>query len=226
MKISLKKLIEIREQNHKLIPLNGKRPVYKEWQNIEATVKDLRDWIRQKFSFGLVCDKLCALDFDDLQYGREWWRKHGPLRCAIQTTPRPGVHIILRSIDGVRNAVKVNGLPYDIRGGGNGYIKLYNFLENYSDTNPDNLDVVQRNWLPTRKPVVSKTITDVSAYISTITSVETQGGSKNLIRAIAKCKSGGLSQTQAMVTILEWNKTKRNTTVVSKGIVPIGYKNL
>ena len=153
MTISLAKLIEIREQNHKLIPLAGKRPIYKEWQNIEATVKQIESWYRKKYSFGLVCDKLCALDFDDIEFGRKWFAIHAPLRCALQLSPRPGVHIILRTIEGVRNAVKVHGCPYDIRGGGNGYIKLYGFIDGYDCLDPEKLDPVKPEWLPKEKSV-------------------------------------------------------------------------
>ena len=165
----------------------------------------------------MVCDKLCALDFDDLQYGREWWRKHGPLRCAIQTTPRPGVHIILRSIQGVRNAVKVNGLPYDIRGGGKGFIKLYGFLENYADTNPENLDPVRRGWLPVQSPVVSKEIRNVRSYVMAIESKQGESGNSGLVRAIARCRDNGLSIAETTLLIAEWNRSDK---------VPVSYTHL
>lgn len=125
----------------------------KEWQRIEATVKDIESWFRKKYSFGLVCDSICALDFDDIQEGRKFFASHPRLKCAIQETPRPGVHFILRTIKGVRNAVKVNGCPYDIRGNGNGYIKLYGFLDGYDCLDPMKLDPVRPEWLPKEKPV-------------------------------------------------------------------------
>lgn len=175
------------------------------WPESNPDEATLLKWINDpKTSIGWIQELTAALDFDCYERARAFWREAGPFRCAIQKTRR-GVHLIFKNPGHIGNAVNVNGL-YDIRGN-RGYLKYYGFVEGFETTDPEKLDTFRDEWLPVKHQVVSNVITDVSAYISKIMSVEGEDGSKDLVRAVAKCRDGGLTQTEAMVTILAWNKT-------------------
>ena len=201
------KILQMREEGHKfhLLATGTKKPMYPNWQNSDPDEQTLRTWINQDSDIGWIQTLTAALDFDDIVKARAWYRKIGyQLTFALARTPR-GIHAVFNNPGHIGNAVNVNGL-YDIRGNG-GYLKYYGFVEGFETTDPEKLDTFRDEWLPVKQPVVSKVITDVSAYISKIMSIQGENGSKDLMRAVAKCKDGGLTQSQAMVTILEWNKS-------------------
>lgn len=201
------KLLSMREEGHRFLTLSGKKPMTPSWQNNPVPDKQtLEAWLDQGYGIGWIQDRTAALDFDDLTDARRFWQKEGPFRCAIQRSPR-GVHLIFKTVEGVRNAVNVRGL-YDIRAGGNGYLKYYGFVEGYDTTDPEKLDTFRREWLPNKKVItLTNEINNVRAYINKIQSVQGQNGSASLIRAISKCREAGLTQSEATVEILDWNKT-------------------
>ena len=214
----MKKLFEMCEkEGYRFIPLvkGGKTPATRGWQRSNYQADDIRVWLKQNLNIGRIDDRTATLDFESYDIARQWFKQWNPRRCLICQTRR-GVHLTFNAGGReIRNAVNANGL-YDIRAGGNGYCVFppsavngfsYKLVEGWDISDPGKLDVFRDEWLPIKRQIASNSITNVSAYISTILSVEGQNGSKDLLRAVAKCRDGGLSQTEAMITILEWNKT-------------------
>ena len=59
-------ILSLLEYN-RLHPLvkGGKKPLLKEWQNLDATIDRIRHWFAQGLNFGLITDRVAVLDFDD-----------------------------------------------------------------------------------------------------------------------------------------------------------------
>lgn len=124
------------------------------WPDLKPSIEEIRQWIGQGRNLGWIQDSVATLDFDEMSKGREFWKEHGPFRCAIQITRR-GVHLIFSNPHRVGNAVDVNGL-YDVRGNG-GYIvcpgsrvnkHTYHFVEGYHKTDPGELEPFREEWMP------------------------------------------------------------------------------
>ena len=207
------KLAAMLAEKHRFLPLakGTKKPVFPNWPNSKPDQGTLFAWLDQEFEIGWIQDLTTSLDFDSdetmtgKQRARIFWNTHGPFRCAIQETPRQGIHLSFKSTSSARNAVKVNNL-YDIRGGGAGYLKLYGFVDGYSTTDPAKLDEFRDEWLPSAVHKTTPIINHVREYVMTIESFEGNAGNKGLIRAIIKCRDNGLSIAETTLLLSEWNQ--------------------
>lgn len=76
---------------------------------------------------------------------------------------------------------------------------------------PAKLPVFQMEWRPERIAPVwdddDAKIKDGLAYIRTIQAIEGSGGDKATYRAACKLKESGMSESQALAALMEWNQT-------------------
>lgn len=76
---------------------------------------------------------------------------------------------------------------------------------------PERLPVFQMEWRPERaKPVWDEgdaKIKDGLAYIMTIHAIDGSGGDKATYRAACKLKESGMTESQALAALVEWNVT-------------------
>lgn len=205
---------------HDLHPLNGKKPSYPNWPDIESTARDIRHWISQGFqSFGLITEKLAVVDCDDKETGRAFFRAYRKQIRTIIQSPR-GAHFYFRNDGSITNRqhVEYRGLTYDIRGIG-GYVVApgsvvasheYRFVDGFGEIDPTKLEPFDACWSP---PAGSPSITrgqinDVRNYVMKIESVSGEYGSRGLVRAASVCRDNGLTESEATVLMLEWNQQR------------------
>lgn len=79
---------------------------------------------------------------------------------------------------------------------------------------PEKLPMFQMEWRPERtRPVWNEDdpkITDGLKYIMTIHANEGSGGDKATYRAACKLRESGMSESQALAALMEWNQTNAN----------------
>ena len=142
-------------EHYRLHPLEkgGKKPVKKNWPEVEATIQAIRYWFAQNFNFGVRTERAAVLDFDDKEPAREFFVENRQLIKTIVETRR-GVHFYFRNEDQTRNTT---GTP-DVRGIG-GYVvspgsvvgdHLYKFVDGYDEIDPANMEPLRAEWLPKR----------------------------------------------------------------------------
>ena len=197
---------------HRLHPLRGKKPLLKDWPEVEASIEDIRHWFAQELNFGLMTDRAAVLDFDDKGPAREFFVEKRPLIKTIVETRR-GVHFYFRNEDQTRNAT---GTP-DVRGIG-GYVvspgsvvegHLYRFVDGYDEIDPAKMEPLRAAWLPKRDSVgaVRGRVTDGVKYIMHIHAVSGEGGHNATFRAVCKLRDSGLSEAESLAAMVEWNKS-------------------
>lgn len=206
-------ILEYIGAKHPLIPLreNSKQPILKEWQNVELQRGDVRRWLSEGCNFGIRCDHLVVLDFDEKQAGREWFRRHRSV-CKVIVETRRGVHLYFKRTGDMSNRVKAEP-DLDIRAGRGGYVVApssrvdgftYSFVEGFDDL--DLLADFDPTWVRSRPTLKENRVEKVAAYLARVESIQGQNGSGGLLRAACICRDSGLSQAEAMAEIVKWNQ--------------------
>lgn len=180
----------------KLVP-NSKGPVAGPWQFSEAPWKG--------FNNGLTLKDRTVVDFDVIEQAREFWKRYRDLcTCIVRTPGRPGIHFHFR---GETRARKFE--HGDLKSGPNSYVVVppsRTDAGTYLWISQGELLPFPEELFPAKqKEVVSKVIHDVRAYVMTIESHQGSHGSAGLVRAIARCRDAGLSESEATVLLQEWN---------------------
>ena len=212
----LKTLLRLSEF-HRLHPLQkrGKKPLLKEWPDLEVIEKDIRHWFAREMNFGLITDRAAVLDFDDKGPAREFFVENRRLIKTIVETRR-GIHFYFRNEDQTRNTT---GTP-DVRGIG-GYVvsagsvvgdHLYGFVDGYDEIDPANMEPLREEWLPKRDSVgsVRGQVTDGVKYIMQIHAISGNGGHNATFRACCKLRDSGMSEAEALAAMVDWNRTNAN----------------
>ncbi len=206
-------ILSLLEYN-RLHPLvkGGKKPLLKEWQNLDATIDRIRHWFAQGLNFGLITDRVAVLDFDDKGPAREFCvQNRSHIKTIVET--RRGIHFYFRNEGQIRNTI---GTP-DVRGIG-GYVvspgsvvgdHLYRFVDGYDEIDPGKMEPLRAAWLPKRDSVGAARgrITDGARYIMHIHAVSGEGGHNATFRAACKLRDSGMSEAEALAAMVEWNKT-------------------
>lgn len=187
---------------------NDKRPDVPQGGSIDTSsteeVEVVEGWIKEGFNVGLRLHGRTVIDFDD---GKESARAfYQPELCTVIVETRRGIHFHFSG-----ETVPRKFQHGDIKSGGNAYVVyppssvdgfLYTFRRN------DALQPFPSHLFPER--VVSnsrKEIHDVTAYVMSIESIQGRNGSGGLVRAIARCRDAGLSESEATILLMEWNQS-------------------
>jgi len=207
-------ILRLHKFGHRLHPLEkgGKKPVMKNWPEVEATIQDIRDWFERGLNFGLICGEIAVLDFDDKEPARDFFRENRQLIKAIVETAR-GIHCYFSNPGHTRNST---GTP-DVRGIG-GYVvsvgsvvgsHTYRFVPGYEEIDPAKMKPLRAEWLPRRNSVgsVRGRVTDGVRYVMHIHAVSGEGGHNATFRAVCKLRDSGMSEAEALAAMVEWNKT-------------------
>lgn len=204
-----------------------KRPdrPWSQWQTRQATPAEVESW--HSLNLGLVTGAISGVivvDCESPEDARWFWRERGKANCIVQT-PR-GYHMYFQTPgQHVPNAQRIEG-KYDIRGDG-GYVvcppsivngKQYRFLEHHSMCSPLEMVKFRMEWrypkggeqqqvntgpLPNEK----KMIRDGLAYIKTMHAVSGAAGHKTTWKACQRLRDSGMSETEALAAMMEWNQT-------------------
>lgn len=160
---------------------------------------------------------IVAVDFDTKDAAAKFWKEVSQT-TAINVT-RKGMHFLFRHPGvTVKNGVRVSE-GTDIRGDG-GYIVAppsvvdgheYRWLPGFELGDIRDLPVFNPEWIPKAMPnavrVEPRAYDTVRSYVLKIESVQGEGGSRGLVRAAAKCRDAGLTESEATALLLEWNQS-------------------
>lgn len=197
-----------------LIPLshNSKKPLAgRDWHDrMSGDPDSLVQWLQLGLNVGLSVEESgrVVVDFDDKEAGRRFMEQH-PEICTVVVETRRGFHLHFAG------KAKTTKFAFgDIKG--NGYCVYppsvvdgheYKFITNGAlrpfpaHYFPVIKDVRDSVGLLTRGP-----INNLKSYVMKIESIQGQNGSAGLIRFVAICRDHGMSESQTMLWLLEWNK--------------------
>jgi Bifunctional DNA primase/polymerase, N-terminal len=219
MYIVQEQFVDLGYRIHPLKPYS-KKPCFKEWQKLEVTKSDIpRIWGKTRNNTGMICDGITVVDFDTgLTKSREWYTQHREILKTIVIT-RKGIHAYFKSSGEEWHGKHSEG---DIRCHGKGYVVvpdslvthddgeswLYSFVDGHELCHPDELPLFRAEYVkriqktqPSRKEIAN-----IRAYISKIESIERKNGSAGLVRAAAKCRDAGLSESETTIELIHWNQ--------------------
>jgi hypothetical protein len=199
-----------------------KRPLvtWKEFQTRLPSIKEILSW--KKENLGIITGRisnLVVVDCDTPEDATWFWNNKGQTPSIVQT--KRGFHFYFRCPDEgeIRNATHVewDGVSrYDVRAEG-GYVLCppsEHSLGEYSWRRPlietHLLPPFDPAWRPERTAVdyeSDKRITDGIAYISRIRAIAGSGGHDDTYRAVACLYDSGMSEAEALLAILSWNRT-------------------
>lgn len=191
-----------------VIPLreNEKRPLERDWPHKLYPLEELSDW---RGNIGLPTgepNNVMAVDFDDKDAARRFYREHRDIIRTINVTKR-GAHFLFEG-SGPTRKMKDG----DIKGDG-GYIVIpksrvddftYYFPEGHGFQELEPFPV-QLFPIEERRQKTRGEIRNVMAYLAKIESVQGEHGWGGLARAANICREAGMSEAEATIALLEWN---------------------
>jgi len=194
-----------------------KKPLikWKEYQDRKPTFEEIASW-PEGCNLAIVTGAVSGIVVVDCESREdaEWfYRSRGKSPCVVQT--KRGFHLYFRHPgQPVKNAQRVED-RYDVRGDG-GYVLAPPSKHDegaYTWKLPfmghKLLPVFDMTWRPVHKTEdsVEREISDGMAYISTIRAVAGQRGHDDTWRAANALKDSGLRECEALLCLLEWNRT-------------------
>ena len=209
-----------------VIPIGwNKRPAVKwlEYQERRPSSDQIKSWFSASHSGVAILtgrfNGLVVVDCECRQSAEWFYKTRGKSPVIVKS--RRGFHFYFRHPkQHVPNGQKV-GLgqfpySYDVRGDG-GYVLAppsvhkdgrYEWVKELTDVSA--LPVFDMAWRPLpvqRAPVNEYGVRDAEAYISRIFARAGQGGHNNTFRAACVLKEAGLSEGEALLCMLSWNRT-------------------
>ncbi len=214
------------------IPLMGKRPAVRRWKEFQLrlpTAEEASAWFADPAftGVGVVTGKLSGLVVVDCDTPEDaaYWRDGFPSSPLCVKTGGGGLHVYYQAPEnlGVGNRVKIHRRLIDVRGEG-GYVAAppsrhpsghrYAWTADVIDLDQP-LPAFDPAWLvDPRQPAPSlasdlptSAVRHVVAYIRRIQATSGEGGHNATFRAACKLRDAGLSPTEALSILGEWNAT-------------------
>jgi len=224
--------LEYRDRGFSVIPLRGKRPrvAWKKYTERLPTVGELVHWFGEMSqreacpNVGIVCgqiSRLVVLDADSEDVAVEI-ASALPSTQLMSRTGR-GMHFFFQLGEGqvVPTRVRIAGIQLDVRGDGSYVVAppsvhadtgtQYRWFTPIEYVDLDDLPVFDPSWIDnqighSQKPA-RITVKDGPAYIAHIRAICGQGGHNATFRAACKLRDSGLSEAEALVALIEWNRS-------------------
>ncbi len=218
-----------RDRGWSVIPLIGKKPAvpWKEYQERQPTLGELAAWYgvatETRYNIGVVTGAVSGVTVVDCDTREDavWWWKNRTRTGLISVTGR-GVHFWYKYAP-MRNVAHFDGHAIDVRGDG-GYVvappSIHPSGKPYEWAKEGELAEFDPEWftqndLPgcasergvggTGTASVARDVRDIDSYLSRIESVQGEGGSRGLVRAVSVLRDAGLSEAEAMQKLMLWN---------------------
>lgn len=201
-----------------VIPMgDDKKPLIKwtEFQERRPSFEELLSWPRKNLAIvtGAISN-LVVVDCESLEDAK-WFAETRSKSTTVVKSKR-GYHFYFKHPGGrVPNGQKIEG-RYDVRGDG-GYVLAPPSKHSegaYSWHKPlalpeKCLPVFDMAWRPATRTneISSKEYTDAVAYIAKIKAVSGQGGHDDTYRAACVLRKAGLSESESLLALQDWNKT-------------------
>jgi hypothetical protein len=217
---------EYRDKGLSFIPLkeNSKFAAikWKKYQSRQPTLGEAVNWFAHgtRRNIAIVTGAVSGvvvLDFDTKESASLFWKEVAQT-TAINVT-RKGLHFLFQHPgEPVRNGVGVRK-GTDIRGDGGIFVAppsqvdghQYHWLSGFELGEVKDLPVFNPDWIPKGEMktarVEPRAYDTVRSYVLKIESVQGEGGSRGLVRAAAKCRDAGLTESEATALLLEWNQS-------------------
>lgn len=216
------------------IGVESKRPAI-EWKQLIDEAMPVTEWpgpCSGAINLALITgatNGYVVVDCDTLE-SAQWWYENVSVKTPLMVKTRRGMHFYYRHPgEYVKSAshLKIPGtdLEYDIKGD-RSYVLLppsvldgyqYQFVvnrDNFTATllSPDEIPEFQMRWRPetifgASSQAIVKSITDGAAYISKIRAIQGKGGDRDTFRAACKLLKSGLSESESLAALVEWNQT-------------------
>jgi hypothetical protein len=198
---------------------NKKPPIkWKGLQEQHPTFEEILSWPKDGFNLAVITGRisggLVIVDCDSGDDAKWFWKEKGQSPVVVKT--KRGFHFYFQSACEVRNAHKCFG-KHDVRGEG-GYALIppsrhsegqYEWHRGKKLASVAQLPAFHPSWRPESDGYSfdDRKITDGAAYIACIEAVEGSGGDKDTYRAAMALRDSGLSESEALYVLLEWNRT-------------------
>lgn len=187
-------------------------------------MEDVKRWLREGGqSFGLLTGEIAALDFDDREEGRVFFKQHRNKIKSLVVTPR-GCHMYFKNDLDLGNRVRVNQTKMDIRAN-NGFVVcsgstingfVYHMPTNLNEVDPKNLTPISELNLdlgmpsgslltiPTRGDMTRR----IHEYMKKVEpAIQGQSGDTTAFRvACVLVQKFELSPKDAWPFMLQWNE--------------------
>jgi len=190
---------------------------WRQWMTKRMDLDMVQDW---HGNIGIVCGaisgNLIVMDFDQKEPAREWYKVHrNVLKTIVET--RRGAHFYYRW-DG-EGAPPLCTFEYgDLKGEGSYVVAppstvfdpdtktrwTYRFVSPL--VSASELPVFNPEWVPkSAGKAITREVRDAIKYVMEVESIQGQHGSNALFRACAILRDAGLSESEAMVHLMDWN---------------------
>lgn len=209
------------------IDVTNKKPAI-EWKELIDQPMSPDGWHFSGCNIGLITGPGCRMvvvDCDSRASYVGWLGSMPPTPLRVRT--KRGMHMYYRhpgqyvkSDSGIKHE---SGFTYDVKGDRSYVLFPPSMRDGYQyqilpcDGNwradllaPEELPEFQMEWRPERVGSVShndKRICDGVAYISKIRAVAGQGGDRNTFQAACDLLRSGMTETEALAAMYEWNQT-------------------
>lgn len=204
-----------------VIPIGeNKKPtiLWKDLQDRRPTFDEILSWPAKGFNVGVITGRisggLVIVDCESGENAKWFWENRGQSPVVVKT--KRGYHFYFQTDCEVRNAVHCFDDRYDIRGEG-GFALLppsrhaagqYDWHKGKKLLAVADLPPFHPSWRPESEGYSfdERKITDGAAYIAKIDAVEGQGGDRDTYRAALALRDSGLSESEALYVLLDWNR--------------------
>lgn len=224
-----------------IVPLGDDKVASIKWTHLQtqrATVNEVLSWPRK--NLGIITGEIsgiCVVDCESPENARWFYdtklNADQRSKVAIVQTKR-GFHLYFSHPgERIQNATHITDelgkSRYDVRGDGGlvaappsrhseGAYVWTNVLRAVSD-----LPLFDPAWRPVTQPIDrqpdSQAIRDGVAYISKIKAIEGQGGNTATYRAVCALFAAGMTESEALLALQDWNQTNADPPWHDKGLL-------
>ncbi|MFN0018073.1 MAG: bifunctional DNA primase/polymerase [Pirellulaceae bacterium] len=163
-------------------------------------------------NIGIHCRNFTILDADRKDIARRIYQElvgRGILTTIVET--KKGAHFLFAGRFGnsqnAQTKIDTRGLHgYGVAPPSVVEDWTYRFVPGHELVTVDKLGPFPIEYAPKPKETITKEIDDVERYVMTIESRQGKAGSKGLVRAAARCRDAGYSESQTLLLLLRWNQ--------------------
>lgn len=237
--------LEYVERGWPVIPTLGKQPItaWTEYQQRLPTTDQVRAWFNCQGGYNVAivtgsCSGLVVVDCDS-EEDTTWWMSRFPPSPLTVATGGGGAHFYYRHPgQSVRNRCRLFGRKIDLRADGGLVVappsihpetgRAYQWKHGFGSLR-ERIPEFEDRWIAPRRIVKTSSlpaadrhdsaIRDGVAYIQRIKAVAGEQGHNATFRAACKLRDSGLTPSQSLQVLAQWNETNAEPPWSSKELV-------
>lgn len=224
------KAVELLAAGYSVIPMDeGKSPLVRWGKYCEAPMRP-DEWTFPGANVAMLTGEIngyVVVDCDSLE-SYKGWLKHRP-PTPLRTRSKRGMHFWYKHpgeyVKSDAHVEAKEGFEYDVKGD-RSYVLIPPSMRDGHQYQwcictgniagemlpPDRLPVFDMAWRPARETTFSSngSMSHVRSYISKINAIEGSGGDSDTFRVCKIIFESGVSQSEGMAILSEWNQTNAN----------------